>query len=50
MMSLYFRIYFAYLAGDKAFARLIACAAYVFWPDNKDIEQIYTDVWREESD
>lgn len=45
VMSLYFRIYFAYLAGDIAFARLIACAAKVFWPDHSEIKQIYKDIW-----
>ena len=45
VMSLYFRIYFAYLAGDIAFARLIACAAKVFWPEHSEIKQIYKDIW-----
>lgn len=45
-MSLYFRICFAYVAGDIAFAQLMASTAHVFWPENEAIGQIYHDVWQ----
>lgn len=42
--GLYFRIYLSYQIGDKEFARIMAEVAKLFWPDDEDIQIIYSDV------